>query len=159
MGPDRKQASRRLIMTERDLDVSEMVEAELTRDRNASVEDLHWLAVRIDPAMEKLSLEEFAERFLPASSPVSESSPQSKSRPKRRRKSRSKAAPRSKPRPKRAESRPEPSKPSDNGDARDVVRRALLTFAAEVAAAEDRHAVVVAMGKVDRHVERVLRSL
>lgn len=158
-------------MTDRELNVSEMVAAELTRDRNASVEDLHWLAVRIDPAMEKLSLEEFAARFLSERSAASESSskPKPKRKPKRTRKAkpkrkskpRTKSAPRAKAasRAKSAPERAQPAESSDPGRARDVVRQALLTFAAEVAAAEDRHAVVVAMGKVDRHVERVLQGL
>lgn len=60
----------------RNLSVQEMIDAELKRDKNASVADLHFLAGRIDPAIEKLSLDDFQKEYL---------SDRAESPPKRRR--------------------------------------------------------------------------
>ena len=56
--------SRTQTIMARNLSVEEMVQAEVRRDPKASVEDLHFLAGRIDESIAAMSLAEFREEYL-----------------------------------------------------------------------------------------------
>ena len=56
--------SRTQTILARNLSVEEMVQAEVRRDPKASVEDLHFLASRIDESVADMSLDEFRAEYL-----------------------------------------------------------------------------------------------
>lgn len=170
-------------MAEDILTVQEMVDAELERDPSVSLEDLRWLAARIDAGVEELAEEEFRARFLSSRAPAptkpgpeidaghreapTEEPPTGSDGPPRgtpteepplekdrpHREARTAKAPPPRTRAERAAPPPVASPAF-----LDLVRTSLFAFAEEVSAAETPHEVVRVIAEVDRHVERILRG-
>lgn len=157
----------------RDLNVEDMIEAELRRDSRAKAEDLHFLAGRIDPALQDISLSEFKARFL--SGGAADGAADSPSQPTRRRKATRAKKPRrpgtrtkrSKPAAKRARrSRAAPAAPSAdasmatappaNGLEAERVRAVLNRFARDLSAAEKPGQVIKVMAGLERYVKEIV---
>lgn len=149
----------------RDLNVREMIAAELRRDSRATPQDLHFLAGRIDPELEALSLAEFQARYL------SDEDRRSRSRAPRRKTARKGrgAATRKRGGRKRAaaaERGPTPPRadasmataPSGAGNGADAerVRAVLNRFARDLASAEEPHEVIGVMSGLDRYVREII---
>lgn len=128
-------------MNENTVSVQEMIDAELARLPSVALEDLRWLAHRIDPGLEEISDDEFRSRFL---------SSDGARRRRPRRKAGDGAA--------RLRSRRRDACRNASGELRDVVRQSLLAFAEEISAAETRRDLVRAIAGVERHVERIVRE-
>lgn len=153
----------------RDLNVREMIAAELRRDRRATPEDLHFLAGRIDPELEELSLTEFKARYLPDDG---RSAGSGSSRRKPSRKARG-ATTRTRGRARKRGSATKPGPPAPRADASmatapptatngvavadaEHVRAVLNRFARDLAAAEDPLEVISVMSGLDRYVHEIV---
>lgn len=148
----------------RELNVEEMIEAELQRDARAKPQDLHFLAGRIDPALAEISLAEFKARFLSGGSSSRGAAPRSRpkrSKPARSRAKRSKPASSSKPRPRREAPAPSAdasmaTAPPANGLEAARVRAVLNRFARDLSAAEEPGQVIAVMAGLDRYVREIV---
>ncbi len=149
----------------RDLNVEEMIEAELQRDARARPEDLHFLAGRIDPALADLSLAQFKARFLSADSTSADTTaPRTrKRRGPAKRSSRRKKVTAAKRGARQSRRTATPSAdasmataPPANGLEAERVRSVLNRFARDLAAAEEPGQVIKVMAGLDRYVRDIV---
>ena len=125
-------------MAKTDEKVMAVVEAELKKDPDASVQDLYDKAKSVNSAIGKLTLRQFNARYpLQVKRRMSSKGPGKKKRSRTTRK-RSRGV-------------------ADGGD-RDRVRQTLLRFAGDVAGAEERKELVQVLSNVDRYVDEVLKA-
>lgn len=125
-------------MPKSDEKVMALVEKELKRKPDASVNELYEKAKAAQPSVGQLSYRQFNARYpLQVKRRKSQESPGGNSRRGRTR------------------SRP---KASSRLSQRDEVRAAFLAFATDVLAAEDRKELVRVLVTVDTYVDRVIRS-
>lgn len=157
----------------RDLTVEEMVAAELQRDSRATVEDLHFLAGRIDPAVNEMSAAEFEERYLSNQ----DGSPAAASRAPRRKGARRKPGKRAPAKRPAAAKSPRGRKSSESRASRaprtdrartdrapaggstpdaEHVRAVLNDFARELAGAEKPAHVIRVMASLDKYVKKIV---
>lgn len=124
-----------------------MVEKELRKNPDASTQELFEKAQEIDPTVGELNIRQFFARY-----PL-----QVKRRQPATRRERKAEAPAgtSERQPRRRRAR----RKQETGAAdRDAIRGVLLQFAKNVAAADDKAAVVDIIGDVDRYVERIVKA-
>jgi hypothetical protein len=125
-------------MAKSDEKVMALVEKELKRKPDASVDELYEKAKAAQPSVGQLTYRQFNARYpLQVKRKKSQKSPGGNSR---------RGGNRSRP---KASSRP---------SQRDEVRAAFLSFATDVLAAEDRKELVRVLVTVDTYVDRVIRS-
>jgi len=139
---------------ETDEKVMAMVEDELKKNPDISVDDLQKKAQGINKGVGSLTARQFHARY-----------PLQIKRRKTNRKRTSKAAKPSTTKPARRASRKRPTKvaasppaPATGAD-RDAIRAAFLTFASDLAGAEARKDVVKVLAGVDKYVDRVARAV
>lgn len=127
-------------MADRDPEVMAAVEKELKKNPDASVDELLEVATKVNSSMADLTKRQFHARYPlqvkrklnpPKAPPVKRQAPRKKSR-------------------KKAES---------TGGPRDEVRQIFLRFATDLAAAEERKAVVRVVAGVDTYVDQVLETV
>lgn len=126
-------------MSEIDEKVLHAVEAALSKDPKATVDELFEMAKRVNGAVAGLSKRQFHARY-----PLQVKRKLAPPKPRRPKKAR--GAPR--------RSRKTPS----NGSVRDAVRASLLKFASDLAGAEARKDLVRVVAGVDRYVDEVLKA-
>lgn len=125
-------------MAKTDDKVMAVVEKELEKDPDASVQDLYDKAKSVKSAIGKLTLRQFNARYpLQVKRKKSARAPGKGKRQRATRKRRRGAA---------------------NGGDRDKVRQALLRFAGDVAGAEERKELVQVLSNVDRYVDEVMKA-
>lgn len=127
-------------MADRDPEVMAAVEKELKKNPDASVDELLEVATKVNSSMADLTKRQFHARY-PLQVKRKLNPP--KAQPARRR------APRKKTREKAASS----------GGQRDEVRQIFLRFATDLAAAEERKAVVRVVAGVDTYVDQILETV
>jgi hypothetical protein len=127
-------------VADRDPEVMAAVEKELKKNPDASVDELLEVATKVNSSMADLTKRQFHARYPlqvkrklnpPKAPPVKRRAPRKKSREK-------------------AES---------TGGHRDEVRQIFLRFATDLAAAEERKAVVRVVAGVDTYVDEVLETV
>lgn len=125
-------------MAKTDDKVMAVVEEELKKDPDASVQDLYEKAKSMNSAIGKLTLRQFNARYpLQVKRRMSAKAP-GKGKRQRTTRKRGRAA-------------------ADGGN-RDRVRQTLLRFAGDVAGAEERKELVQVLSNVDRYVDEVLKA-
>jgi hypothetical protein len=127
-------------VADRDPEVMAAVEKELKKNPDASVDELLEVATKVNSSMADLTKRQFHARY-PLQVKRKLNPP--KAQPARRR------APRKKTREKAASS----------GGQRDEVRQIFLRFATDLAAAEERKAVVRVVAGVDTYVDQILETV
>lgn len=134
--------------------IMEMVERELARNPDISVDDLFAKAKKIDRSVGKLSNRQFHARYplqvkrRKSRSSKSKAKPKAKTQAKRTRRTTRK----------RATSRSAPSAPTANAADREAVRTTFLSFASDLAAAEARKDVVKVLAGVDKYVDQAIKA-
>lgn len=118
--------------------VMDAVEKELKKNPDASVDELLEVARKVDGSVTELTKRQFHARY-----PLQV---KRKMNPPKRRASR-----------KRASRKGKRAKPAENH--RDQVRDIFLRFASDLAAAEERKAVVRVVAGVDKYVDQVLETV
>lgn len=125
-------------MAKTDDKVMAVVEKELEKNPDASVQDLYDKAKSVKSAIGKLTLRQFNARYpLQVKRKKSTRAPGKGKRQRATRKRGRGAA---------------------NGGDRDKVRQALLRFAGDVAGAEERKELVQVLSNVDRYVDEVMKA-
>jgi hypothetical protein len=144
---------------ETDEKVMAMVEAELKKNPNISVDELQKKATKINKQVSSLTARQFHARY-PLQVKRRKASGKRSTTPTAR-----KTAAKS-PRSRRASRRgsakassPAPAAPAaTQGADRDAIRSAFLSFATDLAAAEERKDVVKVLAGVDKYVDQVARA-
>lgn len=127
-------------MAKTDEKVMALVEKELKKNPDASVNELYEKAQKAEPAIGELSLRQFNARYpLQVKRRMSrQESGTKRSRKRTTRKARRKKA--------------------DDGERREKVRQTFLRFASDLAAAEERKELVDVVAGVDKYVDQVLKA-
>lgn len=118
--------------------VMELVEAELQKNPGASVDELFAKAKKVSSSIGKLSLRQFNARY-PLQ--VKRRASQKKGGRKRKKTTR-----------RRSQAR------ASAGNGRDAVRAAFLSFASDLAAAQERKDLVKVLADVDKYVDRAMKA-
>lgn len=118
--------------------VMQFVEKELDKNPDAATTDLYEKAKKVDAGVADLTLRQFNARF-----------------PLQVKRKKSAAAPA---RPKRARAKPRPQARRGAAARREAVRTALLKFASDLSAAEERKDLVRVMSQVDGYVDQVMKA-
>ena len=127
-------------MADRDPEVMAAVEKELRKNPDASVDELLEVATKVNSSMADLTKRQFHARYpLQVKRKLNPPKVQPARRRAPRKKTREKAAP--------------------SGGQRDEVRQIFLRFATDLAAAEERKAVVRVVAGVDTYVDQILETV
>lgn len=162
-------------MSETDSKVMSMVERELKKKPDATVDELFTKAKAINASVGNLTKRQFHAKYplqvkrrkgSGGKAKSTKSAPKRKSRAKKKTAAKStssapKASGRSKTRAKPKTTRRSRSKkaaPAASGPDREKVRSVLLGFASDLAAAEQRKDLVKVLAGVDRYVDRVIKA-
>jgi hypothetical protein len=140
---------------ETDEKVMAMVEAELKKNPNVSVDELQAKATKINKQVSSLTARQFHARY-PLQVKRRKVSGKRAAKPAAR-KTAAKSSPRRASR--RSSRKAASSAPAaTQGADRDAIRSAFLSFASDLAAAEERKDVVKVIAGVDKYVDRVARA-
>lgn len=123
-------------MADIDPKVMEAVEKELKKNPDASVDELLDVAAKVNKSVTKLTKRQFHARY-PLQVKRRLNPPKRSDKRKRSTRSRKK---------------------SSNGESKEQVREILLRFASDLAAAEERKAVVRVVASVDTYVDEILKA-
>lgn len=129
-------------MAKTDEKVMSLVEEELEKNPDASVDQLYEKAKDAHPSVGELSKRQFNARY-PLQVKRRKSQPSPGTTRTRRRTTRKSTSPRTR---------------TGNGGSRDRVRETFLRFASDLVAAEERKDLVEVLAGVDHYVEEVLKA-
>lgn len=150
-------------MAETDPKIMALVEAALGKNPDASVEELYRMAKKSSRAVGRMNMRQFHARY-PLQVKRRKNRSIRKAKPKKAgarataRKTTAKAVSRVKKAARRGRPPGSRNKPKAGSHGRDGVRAAFLSFAADLTAAEGRHAEFGVIANVDSYVDKAMRA-